>query len=82
MEDTIESSPFVTWSLWGHRDWVVLVHTGVLWGWYSAFGVTDILQQEHGDTKASRRHPVPEDLYVLTMYYTLGAKQRKQGERL
>ena len=70
--------PFVAWSLWGHRDWVVLVHTSVFWGWYGAFGVTDVLQQEYGYTKASRRHTVPEDLHVLMMYYTLGAKQRKQ----
>ena len=78
MENTKESSPFVTWSLWGHRDWVVLVHTSVFWGCISAFGVTDVLQQEYGETKMSRRHPVPEDLYVMTMYYTLSAKQRKQ----
>ena len=79
MDNTIESSPFVTWSLWGHRDSVVFVHASVFWGWYSAFGVTDVLQQEYGDTKASRRHAMPEDMYVLTMYYTLGAKQRKQS---
>ena len=78
MEDTIESSRFVSWSLCGHTDWVVLVHTSVFWGWYSALGVTDVLQQQYGDTKASRRHPVREDLYVLVMYYALGAKQRKQ----
>ena len=66
-------------SLWGHRDWVVLVHTSVFWGWYSAFGVTDVLQQEYGDTKTSRDIPsVPEDLYVLTMYYTLGSEQRNR----
>ena len=69
---------FVTWSLWGHRDWVLLVHTSVFWGWYSAFGGTDVLQQEYGDTIASSRHPVPLDLYVLMMYYTFGVKQGEQ----
>ena len=31
----------------------------VFWGWYSAFGVTDVLlqQQEYGDTKTSRDIP-------------------------
>ena len=78
MGNTIKISPLVTWSLWGHRDLVVRVHTGVSWGWYSACGVADVLQQKYGDMKASRRHPLPWDLYVLMMDYTLGAKQRKQ----
>ena len=62
MENIKESSPFVSWSLWGHVDLGrSRTYMCVFWGWYSAFGVTDVLQQEYGDTKASRRHPVPED---------------------
>ena len=49
---------------WGTQQlsfcYVVLVGSqGFGRSWYSACGVTDVLQQEYGDTKASRRHPVP-----------------------